>query len=879
MITARSLLACLLVGASFSACAEPAMRPAAPVSARGTTPRPSILAVSWGIPRFFELGRNVRLEADGPTLDTTGWPAAILRTPTGPTLAYLSTTVRDRSSVFVYTEPDPSERSRRYALVVPEPKTFSTNGLVTAHWGRTPLLMNFAPGLARSFASFTKVGTNGPRPIPVRARLEPSGVNPQELENVYELEDSRLDVFEHKGLVPGEQLSFLEFTVYDRESTPDDAEPEPIAAALAPDALKLALLPLGDARFLHGRSFDSTGYRVVFVSDASGQNWFLATPSESFARGGFAEVSTDLTLGKLDSGQDYDASSADAPALELERPTQGWFLCGMVNSESEIPSLLQRGASFRDRLRTARRELLAGSTQEFAGQAAQAFLEAHRSQGAQRTLTRFAYGDAPQPANSTAFSAGARHGQDLGSALRGLVAVQRNRNDPTLLPEIAALAESSLGVMLPSGATFARHFEQLALLAEHDETYGRSDVFLDNGSIAAAINHRRLLLANAQTHDPTLTWGAFGVTIDGQSSSVDRADYEFSVDGDSLPISVSPNDGKLSVSRLFTPTSGAVRVRESVELQRGFPALGVRYQMENHSEHPATLSEARLTLADFLEYGTGSNERSQGRCGLGHLSEGVPLPIGFWMEGMRAPLWGDSLNTGELDLTEQYRSLGARFLLVFGFDRAQLYFLERPADRLILYGGPRGLSRLEARYELKATLAPHENYALPAALTYTLHAPLASVDGDLIPDQLQELAPLWMRRVSGDTPADVSGPSSLDTDSGHAELVYAWLSSAESLASNGPTPAFAELAGRLSRSALEAASFALDQFAELHNRNDLLPTYANGHEYGFHMAIFDWAYRRTCDLRYRDAFLTLANDLVRPARSNGLKFKYTRSPS
>ncbi|HYQ40575.1 MAG TPA: hypothetical protein VER11_01360 [Polyangiaceae bacterium] len=880
MTSPRSLAALLLAATWLNACTRTVTQSPTPIMTPGRPVTPTTMPVSWGIPGFFEVGPEVRLDARGSSLDTTGWPAAVHRTLNRQPRTYLSSAADDQSSVFLYTEPDPNLRLRRYALVVPEPKSFSTNGEATAFWGRSPLLMNFALGAARSFGSFTRMTASGTRQIlPVRARLEPGGVNPQESENVYELEDTRLDVFEHKGLVPGAPLSYLEFTVCDRNSTTDDAEPAPVDAALAPDTLKVALIPLRELSFLHRRSFESSGYRVVLGSDASGLSYFLATPSEARPRWGFGEASTDLTVGRLEAHDGRDAGPGSAAALELSRPAQGWFLSGTVRNESEIEALLARGESFRARVQAARRALLTGATQEFAVQAARTFLDAHRSRRVPGTLTRFAYGDAPQPANSTNFSAGLRYGQDLGSALRGLTSVQRASKDATLLHELADLAESSLAAMLPSGATFTRSFEQLALLAEHDENDARDDVFMDNGSLAVAINHRRLWLASAQTHSPAMTWGAFGAVIDGHSSSVDEARYEFSIDSSSLPRALLADQPQFAISRLFTPNSGAVRIRETAELRRGFPAVSVRYQLENRGDQPAFVGEARLTLADFIDYGTGANEKSQGRYGLGHVADGVHLPIGFWMEGMKAPLWSDSLLSGELDLTEQYKSLGARFMLVFAFDRAQLYFLGRAADRLLLYNGPNGLSRLEARYALQVTLPPQQSYELPPALSYTLRAPLASVDGDGIPDQLQELAPLWTRLVAGEAPATRAAQSSLDTDSGQAELVYSWILSADLLETSGASPAFSELGARLRQNALRGSNFALSTFNELRNRNDLLPSYANDHDYGFHLAIFDWAYRETCDARYRDALLTLANDLVRPAQRGGLQISDPKSPS
>jgi len=879
MSARQSLISSALVAWCVGACAKPVPHnPTPPLSARQTTRGPE-LAVSWGIPRFFEFGRRVRLEPGGALIDTTGWPAAIVRAPDGAARAYLSEAFDDRSKVFLYPELDVSQRARRYALVVPEPKSFSTNGVVTAFWGQSPLLMNFALGPMRSFGTFTRTEANGvKRVIPLRARVQPGGVNPQELENVYELEDSRLDVFEHKGLVPGEPLSFLEFTVYDRDSTPDDQEPSPVPANAVPNSLEVGLIPLREEAFSQRRSFESNGYRVVLGSDASGQSYFLATPNELQPGWGFSDVSTDLTLGQL---QSIDSGAGSAAALELRHAPQGWLLCGVVRDPKDIPLLLQRGTEFRTRLQSARRELTEGAISRFAGHAARAFLDAHRSHRDPRTITAVAHGDARQPANSIANSAGLRYGRDLASALIGLASVQQASKDPALLKDLASLAEAGLAAQTASGATLARHFEELALVAEHDPRNGRSDAFIENGALAVAFNHRRLLIASAETHQPSLTWGGFGATIDGQSANVDEARYEFSVEGGSVPRVVSSDDTKLSVSRLFTPDTGTIRIRETAQLERGSPAVAIDYQLENRGDRAATLTEARITLADFLEYGTGENESSQSRYGLGHVADGVRLPIGFWMEGMKTPIWGDSLPAGALDLTEQYKSLGARFLLVYGFDRAQLYFLARPADRLMLYNGENGvgLSRLEVRYQAQVTLDPHQSYELPRTLSYTLRAPLQSADGDGIPDQLQELAPLWARIMSSKTQAGEKAPSSLDTDSGHAALVYAWSLAADLLTSGGAEPALIELAERLRASAMRGASFALTSFSELHNRSDWLPTYANGHDYGFHLAVFDWAYRETCDVRYREAFLSLADDLARPDRQGGLQISAPNHPS
>ena len=882
MTSLQSLTRCVLLAlgaSSLGACAKLTTQSAASPSLEPHSSARPNAPVAWGIPNFFEVGPQVRLDGDGPRVDTTGWPAAFLRTSSGAPRGYLSAVFEDQSRVFVYPELDPTEQIRRYAMIVPEPKSFSTNGVVTAFWGRSPLFMNFALGAARSFASFTTVTpSSGRRVVPLRARLEPSGVNPQDSENVYELEESRLNVFEHKGLVPGEPLSFLEFSIYDRDSMPDEAEPTPIDASIAKSSLSVALVPLEGASWPQRESFESNGYRVVLVGTGSGARYFLATPLQFQPGWGFGEASTDLTLGPLESST-VDAEPSSAAALTLEHATHGWLLSGAVHDARDVPALLERGESFRVQLAAARRELAGGARLEFAARAAHAFVAAHRSLDDPRTLTGYAHGDAPQPSNSTAGSAGARYGRDLAGALRALLSVQAASHDLRLQQDIAHLAEASLEAAMPSGASSAQQFDRLSLVAERDERSGRSDVFIDNGSLAVSVNHRRLLLASARTHAPRLTWGAFGATIDGESSSVDDAGYEFSIDGTSLPRVLAPSEKELGVSRLFT--SRSVRVRETARLQRDLPAIRVEYQLENRGDRAVTVNEACITLADFLEYGAGANENSQGRYGLGHVADGVRLPVGFWMEGMKTPVWGDTLAPGEHDLTEQYRSLGARFILVYAYDRAQIYYLARPADRLLLYNGNdgQGLTRLEARYATRATLPPHGSYELPRILSHTLRAPLQSTDGDAIPDQLQELAPLWTNLVSGEAQSRPRAPLSFETDSRHAELVYSWIQAANALASSGVEPALTRLAARLEQSALRGSAFALNVVNELRKQDDWLPTYANGHDYGFHLGIFDWAYRKTCDVRYRDAFLTLADDLARADKRGGLQISDPQNPS
>ncbi len=845
----------------------------------------------WGIPSFFEVGRAAQLVPGTASVDTTGWPGTLLHEAQRLPRAYLSSAVDNRSRVFVYPEPDASGVLRRYALRLPEPKISTTNGFVTAYWGRAPAFMNFALESARSFATFAPASNeDSSRVATLRALLEPTGINAQDSENVYELEASRASVLEHKGLVPGMPVSFDEFTIFDRDSTADDAEPTPIRAELQPLTLAVGLTPLRDSTWANRVSFESNGYRVVLATAVTGESYFLAAALPLRPSWTFAAASADLTLSATSASESRTAGPGSAIALLLPNATGGSLLSGLVRDPNEVPALIASAALALSRLGATRRALLAGSPLAFAAGAARDFVSSHRSQRDPRALTEYSYGDTTLPDNVTEFSSAIRYSSDAASAIRGLTSSYRAHHDPEILQAIAGIAESSLDALTASGATLSKRFDQMALVGEHAENTGRFDVFLDNGGAAVSINHRRLVLASGETRSPGATWGAFGATANGDRFSVDDARFAFALDPTSIPSAFRADQPTLSVSRLFTQTNGALRVRETALLRRGVPAVSVGYHLDNTGDEPAVVSEAHIVVGDFFDHGTGANESSQNRYGLSRVVDGVRSPIGFWMEGMKAPVWGDHFPSGTVDLSQQYQQEGARFLLVFGFDKAQIYCLTRPAQRVMLQnagdgaGGQNGFVRLEVGYDLNTTIEPHGSYTLPEVLSYTIRAPLQSVDGDVIPDQLQELAPLWTNLVSGAATGFTS--TAFETDSGQAALTYSWMLAANLLSEPGNElgaatgkSRFAELGGRLKQAALRAAQLELQTVTQLQNRRDLLPTYANGNDYGFHLATFDQAFRNTCDVRYRDAFLALADEIARPARGGGLQITDPHSPS
>jgi hypothetical protein len=92
----------------------------------------------------------------------------------------------------------------------------------------------------------------------------------------------------------------------------------------------------------------------------------------------------------------------------------------------------------------------------------------------------------------------------------------------------------------------------------------------------------------------------------------------------------------------------------------------------------------------------------------------------------------------------------------------------------------------------------------------------------------------------------------------------------------------AEIEGRervTRRAALRGAEFSLMAMTHLRNRFDLMPAYGIMRSYAFHVAVFDWAYRETCDSRYRDAMLYLCNQIASSDRTGGLQVTEPTRPN
>jgi hypothetical protein len=897
----------------------------------------------WGIPRFFEVGREVRLAPGAEPVDTTGWVRQALEQDWTHRRADLTATADDVSRLFVYAEGDPVSREvTRYGLVVPQGRVYSSNGRVVAYWGPSADAFNFGVGSSRSFGSLTALGPGGGPPVVRRLerQLEPAGANVQAYQLQYEIEGTALNLFEHKGLVPGIPVSFERFTVYARGAagaTSDvgaDSEPVPVVPGRAPMTLEIGLVSRDApaSTWTNLESFDAPvdgeAYRVVLATDTRGDHYFLAAPLFLGPSAYFGGVASDLVVESTSPSAGSSARHQPACALFFPNASGGTVFSGKVSSRSEVPGYLRQATAFLTAHDAGLADLRAHGDRGlvFLRQYTQTFLQTHRSRRDHRVITALPYGDASYPPNPLESTGGIRYGSDQARVLLGLVGYQRKTHDPSVLDPIWGITEASMEAMTPSGAVWGSRFDDMLVAEEEDAGTGRADVFLDNGGASVGFNHQRLVIRSGSPRTAGVTWGAFSAVIDGATEAVDGGKYSFAVDGGSIPESFQGDQDALSVSRLFTRQDGKLRVRELASVARGVPAVRVHDQIENRGSAPLFVNEARMTIGDFFHYGAGRGESSQNRYGFSPVVEGVPLHVGIWMEGMDEPLWGDNFPPGWVDLTELYRKHRPRYLAVYGYDKAEIYYLPEAADRLVVYNaaeplagapgpksplaapltgtgtgdGYRGWTTLQLRYKVGRRLAPGAIYRSPSVYSYLMRAPLFSVDRDTVPDALQSLVPLWteLLEISKDFTTEAALRAhlaalpdrqrarrlegllhtSLEPDDASIAMQAAWIESADLMAELAARATDAGQRQELERraeltraSALRGAAYSLTAMTQLRGRFDLMPAYGIRSNYGFHVLVFDWAYRMTGDTRYRDAMLSVAGQIASSEDRGGLQ--------
>lgn len=921
----RSALLLFMAG-----CSE-ARPPATPV-ASGAPDVSEVRAEDWAIPRFFELGEAVRLRPGGSLVNTLPWLETLRREGSAHPNAHLRAA---SDPVFVYTEPDPERGApKQLALVLPPDRPFSSNGLVTAYWDQAPEAFNLGVERSRGFGALTLPASAGPAQVRgLKALFEYSGTNIQDLQVVYQVDGESLNLFEHRGLVPGLPISFEQFVLYDRRDLDGRAPIVPVRAAEQPLTLTLGLRPSGAGWWQTLESLELEGHRVLVLTDPAGDVYFLAAPLALASTWHFGDLASDLVVDALQHAPPDRAQHRAAAALIIPRATSGLVLSGRVADRAMLGTHLRQAVAFLDEHEQARRDFAARGerSQRFLRHYAHAFLQSHRSQHDPRRIMELPYGDAFYPSDVVHSSANVWYGSDQASVLTGLVHYYRTTRDAEIVPAIAGITESSIEAMTPSGSVWMKRFDEMLVTKETDANTGRADAFIDNGGVAVNFNHRRLVLRRGYERIAGVTWGAFGAVVDGRLESVDDPRYQFAVDSDSVPRHFRTDQESLSVARWFWRDDGALKIREIASVARGIPGARIRYEVENTGETAVKLEQLRLTVGDFFHYGDGSNEISQNRYGFSRVFEGVPLHVGLWMEGMSEPLWGDNFPPGWVDVTEHYRRHRSRFLVIYGYDKAQIYHLPERADRVLLYNiadqlpevraaehvaapalggkdGYRGWTRLELQYDVGRALGPGETQASPAIDSYTLWVPLFSADSDTVPDELQSLGPRWvelveasarssslaaLRRDLAELPDRARADriesllhTSIESDYAYTGMQAAWMEAADlfrdlssTVKSREERSRHAERARRAREAALRGAEFSLRAMTHLRNRFDLMPAFGIMRYYGFHVFVFDWAYRETCDPRFRDAMTYMADRIARSERDGGLQVTDPAKPN
>ena len=928
----------------------------------------------WRIPHFFEVGRQVRLSPGAEPVDTTGWVREALEQDEAhrrSDLTALGTAASpDRWRIFSYPEVmADSGALRRYALFVPRGRATSGNGQATASWEPSADAFNFGVGGSRTFGNLTAgnltalgKGRGTPRIHHLERTFQASGTNVQAYELAYAIEGTGGVLFEHKGLIPDLPVSFDRFSF--SFGTSDPAQ----LPAKAQDGfgdgfgdrsgdgsmrLEIGLLPTGSPDWATLESFVAGAYRVLLASDGHGKSYFLAAPVSLGPTWYFGQVAADLVVESVTSTPGASASAHHQPACALFLPVSrippissgpaaasGTVFSGELadGQRSELAARLERASSFLaahdDALAVLRTR--GPESVEFLRHYAHTFLDAHRSRRDPRALTALPFGDRVQAENALESPGAVRYGSDQARALLGLVSYARRTKDLSVIDAIWGITEASMEAMTPSGAVWRNRFDGMLVGEEEDASTRRADVFIDNGGVSVGFNHQRMVIRSGAPRAAGVTWGASSLVVGGKLESVESRDYGFAIDPSSIPETVRSDQESLGVDRLFTRQDGRLRVRETATLARGVPAARVREEIENRGSTPQRLDELRMTIGDFFQYGDGPSEMAQNRYGLSPVVDGTRLHVGLWMEGMGEPLWGDNFPPGWVDLTDIYRRQRPRFLVVYGYDKAEVYYLPQVADALVVYNaadgssrselggarrsaaasappladgdGYRGWTSLQIRYRANATLGPGAVYRSPDVYTYLMRAPLFSADGDTVPDELQSLVPIWtdlveaardsrseaalraelQRQPDRERAHRLEGllHTALEPDDASIVMQAAWMESADLMS---------ELAARATsvderralewralatrQGALRGAAYSLKSLTELRGRSDLMPAYGIGSNYGFHVLVFDWAYRATHDPRYRDAVLLLADRIAGSETEAGLQITDPSKPN
>ena len=628
-----------------------------------------------GLPPFFEVTRETEEWVDQAMKSAGADPDEYKRSPIRSTLRYIT-----------YPEADPVTNTvKRYFILGPEIRGYASNGPggvdSTAALGGN--FFDFGvkgreagePG-AKTFGHFI-VSQNG-KDVPgdIISQTPVSGSNVTSVQRVGTLQGSGLSILENKGFSgSNEPIAFDSWILFDGK-TPASEDPRPAAGAAV--RLQLGMVPVEGNTWHEARVFEAAGYRVL-VADG----YFLAAPAATAKSWYFGNVSKDLVVEPgLPASKETSASNVRAAALFLDKAHEGLVFSGRSTGRSpdevkaEVEGLIRKASRVVTAYDRAMKDLHArgDGSRQFGAFMVPQVLAAHKG-----LLDPRGVQDAPIAADqkdAPAFSRNLWHGRDNAGMLSAVSTYYRATGDASVLPSLRGIADFTLDGQTPSGGVWARKFDQMLYGVEFAENAGRWDVFIENGGVSLCFNHERVILQRGHEHDPAATWGALDMDLGSGPEAVDAGRFRFRVAPDGLPREFRTNQPSLSVTRNFDHVDASGRVDdflsvdEIASVARGVPAGEVSYRLRNTGKTPRAISSVGVNFVDKLNYGNGTNERSQSYFGLSPKLG----PISFYMEG-----------SDDIHLGEQY---GFRFLVGMTADeytawRAKARDLQKAGEALI----------------------------------------------------------------------------------------------------------------------------------------------------------------------------------------------------
>jgi len=389
--------------------------------------------------------------------------------------------------------------------------------------------------------------------------------------------------------------------------------------------------------------------------------------------------------------------------------------------------------------------------------------------------------------------------------------------------------------------------------------YKNSDgtIRIDNSLTAIDINYIDRLTFR-QGYEPL---GAFEVsegvvTINGIPFEINNPQkFSFGVE---LPENVVPNQDKLKAIRRFV--SSFMKVEEEVTLERGI--RGARVQYNFTARQPGTTIDSYRVGVNFLDADEYRVTNPNGYVGIPN------TVVGLWIPGIDRPFYAHEMlqearNQGlegeqaekwiNQQINEAIRKTGTDYIAFFGWDKFVIMYSPKGIENLVIKYGDTDLDEdnivewTSAQFEFTAnkTLGPGETFTGKPVYFSHSFATLSLVDKNGLPVE-RYLVTEWIRRRK----EGIRDGMALDSNYayplpaltlGQTSDFYREL--AEQETDPEKKSEYQRLAQEYGDAALKAAVFAKKVFDTSFGRKEFVPPYGIMRFYGYHAALYEWAYR------------------------------------